>query len=106
MDSWKFGLLPRDFNLREFLVKSNGQSIAGALGIGNAQVERDAECKGISGDFALWGCAEGEFQSVCTGRVELADSNVRPHIYFCRGLGTAARATIIHSPLIRLITIK
>ena len=25
----KFGLLPRDFNLREFLVKSNGQSIAG-----------------------------------------------------------------------------
>jgi hypothetical protein len=25
----KFGLLPRDFNLREFLVKANGQSIAG-----------------------------------------------------------------------------
>jgi hypothetical protein len=25
----KFGLLPRDFNLREFLVKSNGQTIAG-----------------------------------------------------------------------------
>src|ERR1700746_215376 len=25
----KFGLLPRDFNLREFLVKSNGQSIPG-----------------------------------------------------------------------------
>src|SRR5215469_7914345 len=25
----KFGLLPREFNLREFLVKSNGQSIAG-----------------------------------------------------------------------------
>jgi hypothetical protein len=25
----KFGLLPRDFNLRDFLVKSNGQSIAG-----------------------------------------------------------------------------
>jgi hypothetical protein len=25
----KFGLLPRDFNLREFLVKSNGQSIGG-----------------------------------------------------------------------------
>jgi len=25
----KFGLLPRDFNLREFLVKANGQSVAG-----------------------------------------------------------------------------